>query len=317
MVVGRYAPSPTGDIHLGNARTALAAWLVARAAGGRVLLRIEDNDPGRSRRAFEERQREDLAWLGLDFDGPVVRQSERTQLYRAAIARLEARGLVYPCFCTRRELRSLPAAPHAGDDDGPPYPGTCRDLTSAERAARVAAGRRPALRVRVPAGVVRWHDLRHGDGAEDVAALRGDQLVQRADGAFAYQLAVVVDDAAQGVTQVVRGDDLRSSCGRQRLLQELLGLPPVTYLHVPLVLGPDGERLSKRHGAVAVRALRQAGLPADAVVGALAASLGLAADGERVAPGALVARVDPAALGAVDGPLDLAVPPTDGTHGPA
>ncbi len=296
MVVGRYAPSPTGDMHLGNARTALVAWLHARAAGGRILLRIEDNDPGRARGAFEERQREDLAWLGLGFDGPVVRQSERTALYEAALATLAAAGLLYPCFCTRRELRALAGAPHGPEDEGSRYPGTCAALSADERAARRAAGREPALRLRVPAGAQRFDDLLHGAGVEDVAALRGDLLVRRADGAVAYQLAVVVDDAAQGVTHVVRGDDLRASCGRQRLLQDLLGLEPVTYLHVPLVLGEDGERLAKRHGAVAIRELREAGAAPERVLGRLAASLGLAAPGEDVDAARLVDRFDPALL---------------------
>ena len=228
-MTGRFAPSPTGDLHVGNLRTALLAWLFARSAGGRFLMRMEDLDFGRVRPGVEERQLADLRAVGVDWDGPVVRQSERLSLYEDALARLDT----YPCYCTRAEIREAVSAPH-----GPvgAYPGTCRDLTSAERAAREAAGRPPALRVKA-------------DGEVD------DFVVRRGDGAFAYNLAVVVDDADMGVDQVVRGDDLLDSTPRQAWLARALGLPEPEYVHMPLVLGPDGARLAKRHGAVTVAEL--------------------------------------------------------------
>src|SRR3954464_10825447 len=228
-MTGRFAPSPTGDLHLGNLRTALLAWLFARKGAGRFLMRVEDLDFGRVRPGIEERQLADLAAIGVDWDGPVVRQSERLDLYAEALERLDT----YPCFCTRAEIREAASAPH-----GPvgAYPGTCRELTAAERAERAAAGRPPALRVRA-------------NGSVD------DFVVRRGDGAFAYNLAVVVDDAAMGVDQVVRGDDLLDSTPRQVWLARALGLPVPDHVHVPLVLGPDGARLRKVRGAVALREL--------------------------------------------------------------
>jgi glutamyl-tRNA synthetase len=209
---------------VGNLRTALLAWLFARSAGGRFLMRMEDLDTGRVRRGVEESQLADLAALGIDWDGPVVRQSERRALYEEALERLDT----YPCWCTRAEIREAASAPH-----GPVgyYPGTCRDLSAAELAERGASGRPSALRVRA-------------DGRVD------DFVVLRGDGAFAYNLAVVVDDADMGVDQVVRGADLADSTPRQLWLARALGLPEPQYIHVPLVLGPDGARLAKRHGHV-------------------------------------------------------------------
>src|SRR3954449_2550190 len=228
-MTGRFAPSPTGDLHLGNLRTALLAWLFARKGGGRFLMRVEDLDTGRVRPGIEERQLADLGAVGVDWDGRVVRQSERLDLYAAAVERLET----YPCFCTRAEIREAASAPH-----GPvgAYPGTCRELSETQRAEREVAGRPPALRVRA-------------DGSVD------DFVVRRGDGAFAYNLAVVVDDAEMGVDQVVRGDDLADSTPRQVWLGRALGLTLPDYVHVPLVLGPDGARLAKRHGAVTLREL--------------------------------------------------------------
>jgi len=288
---GRFAPSPTGPLHLGNLRTALLAWLFARASGGRFLVRMEDLDRVTSSPEHEGAQLRDLAALGLDWDGEVVRQSERFDRYEAAIAHLAERGLVYECFCTRREIREAAAAPH-GDGPELAYPGTCRDLTDEERADRLAAGRPPALRLRAGGAVVRVHDRLHGE----VEGRVDDVVLRRNDGVPAYNLAVVVDDAAQGVEEVVRGDDLLLSTPRQVHLAGLLGLPAPAYAHVPLVLGPDGQRLAKRHGAVTLAEQAAAGHDARAVLGQLAGSLGLAAPGERLTATDLVGRFDPAAL---------------------
>jgi glutamyl-tRNA synthetase len=292
-VAGRFAPSPTGALHLGNLRTALVAWLAARSTGRGFVVRMEDLDRVTSSPEHEARQLADLAAIGIDWDGEVVRQSDRFDRYRAAIDRLAADGRVYPCYCTRREIRAeieaAAQAPHAHLPDGA-YPGTCRDLTADERAEREASGRRPALRLRTDAEVIGLVDLLAGPYAGAV----DDVVLARADGVPAYNLAVVVDDAAQGVTQVVRGDDLLSSTPRQILLQRLLGLPTPEYLHVPLVLGADGERLAKRHGAVTLHDLAADGWSATDVLSVLARSLGLAAPGERVADaGTLVARFRP------------------------
>ncbi len=294
-MVGRFAPSPTGELHLGNLRTALVAWLAARSSGRSFVVRMEDLDRATSSAAHEQRQLDDLAAIGLDWDGEVVRQSDRFDLYRAEIERLRARGLVYPCFCTRREIRAeidaAAHAPHAHLPDGA-YPGTCRDLSAAERAARIAAGRRPALRLRTDSQSIEFHDLVHGrvEGAVD------DVVLARADGVPAYNLAVVVDDGAQGVTQVVRGDDLLASTPRQLLLQRLLGIASPEYLHVPLVLGDDGRRLAKRHGAVTLGELRAQGATAHEVLTVLARSIDLASPGELVTTDVLLERFDPARL---------------------
>lgn len=293
-------------MHLGNARTALLAWLQARAAGGRILLRIEDLDPQRSRREAEASIRADLAWLGLDWDDEQPRQSTRTASYAAAVERLDAAGLLYECFCTRAELRSAAEAPHGPGDDPPRYPGTCRGLSAGERARRRAEGRRAALRLRMPPGVVAFDDVIHGTVRQDVAATVGDLVVRRADGVHAYQLAVVVDDAAGSVTHVLRGDDLLGSTPRQIVLGRLLGLPTPTYAHVPLLLGHDGARLSKRHGAPGIVELRAAGVPPDVVVGSLAAGAGLVPEGTSCPPAALVADFAPARIGRR--PVRLGVP---------
>jgi glutamyl-tRNA synthetase len=294
-VAGRFAPSPTGDLHLGNLRTALVAWLAARATGRGFLVRMEDLDRVTSSLEHERRQLADLAALGLDWDGDVVRQSDRFDRYRAEIERLRADGRVYECFCTRREIRAeieaAASAPHAHLPDGA-YPGTCRDLTDADRRARRADGRSPALRLRTDGEVLTVHDGLAGEftGAVD------DVVLARADGVPAYNLAVVVDDIAQGVTQVVRGDDLLSSTPRQILLYRLLGGAPPDYLHVPLVLGADGQRLAKRHGAVTLADLADDGWSTAEVVATLARSLGLASEGERVTTDVLLDRYDPALL---------------------
>jgi glutamyl-tRNA synthetase len=272
---GRFAPSPTGVLHLGNLRTALLAWLFARSAGARFLMRVEDLDTGRVRPGLAEQQLADLAAIGLDWDGEVVAQSSRLGLYEAALARLDT----YECFCTRAEIRESASAAH-----GPPdrYPGTCRDLTAAQRAARRAEGRVPALRVRA-GGTVGFEDRLLGpfEGPVD------DFVVRRNDGAFAYNLAVVVDDAAQGVGEVVRGADLVDSTPRQLWLLRALGSAEPSYAHVPLVLGPDGRRLAKRHGDVTLREV-----DASAAVAWMGASLGLAG----ATPREMLAGFDPGRL---------------------
>jgi glutamyl-tRNA synthetase len=293
---GRFAPSPTGDLHLGNARTALLSWLAARAAGGRYLLRVEDLDGPRVRPGLEIRMLEELRWLGLDWDeGPDVggpggpyRQSERRARYAAALEALVAEGLVYPCFCSRAEIAAASQAPHGPSDEGPRYPGTCRALPPAE-VSRRAAARRPAWRFRVPEGPIAFDDGVHGPQAFDVSATVGDFVVARADGVPAYQLAVAVDDAAMAITDVVRGDDLLPSTARQLLLYRALRLPPPRFAHVPLVVGEDGERLAKRHGAPSLRTLRERGAAPEAIVGLLAALSGVAPRGTRATPAALVA----------------------------
>lgn len=271
---GRFAPSPTGPLHLGSLRTALVAWLFARSARASFRLRIEDLDPQRSRREWERSQIDDLRALGIDWDGPVVRQSERMDLYGDALRKLDAQGRLYPCFCTRAEIREAASAPHGALPEGA-YPGTCRRLTAAQRRAREAEGRPFALRVRADEELIEFDDrlLGHQVGAVD------DFVVRRADGVPAYQLAVVVDDAAQGIGEVVRGADLADSTPRQILLARLLGLPAPAYAHVPLVLAADGSRLAKRHGAVT---LADRGEPPAATLALLAHTLGLAPGRDRV-----------------------------------
>jgi glutamyl-tRNA synthetase len=294
VYVGRYAPSPTGDLHLGNARTALIAWLWARHAGGSCLLRFEDLDLGRVRAGCAEQQARMLAWLGLEWDGEPVAQSSRSGLYEAAIAALRERGVLYECFCSRADVRRAASAPHG--PDGPIYTGTCRSLSDRERAERMAHGRAPALRVRME-GAIDFTDDLLGPQHEELAETSGDIVVRRSDGVVAYQLAVVVDDAAQAVTHVVRGADLLGSTGRQLRLYELLGLAPVPrHAHVPLLLGDDGERLAKRHGAVGLTELHAAGADPRAIVGRLAASAGLRDTARRCTPADLVAGFDPALL---------------------
>jgi glutamyl-tRNA synthetase len=280
---GRFAPSPTGTLHLGNLRTALLAWLFARSAGARFLVRMEDLDPGRVRMDSAREQLEDLSAIGLDWDGDVVWQSARHDAYEEATARLRAEGRVYECFCTRAEIRVAASAPHGPLPEGA-YPGTCLRLTDGERRRKRAGGRPPALRVRAGAARIGFEDRLLGP----VEAVVDDFVVRRNDGAAAYNLAVMVDDAAQGIGEVVRGADLVDSTPRQILLARLLGLPEPSWAHVPLVLGRDGARLAKRHGAVTLRDVSP-----DAAVRWMARSLGF--EGASSAA-ELLAGFDPARL---------------------
>ena len=282
---GRFAPSPTGTLHVGNLRTALVAWLFARSQDARYLVRMEDLDVGRVRERFYDEQLHDLAAIGLDWDGPVVRQSERIAPYEAALETLRTHGLIYECWCTRAEIREAASAPHGDLPEGA-YPGTCKRLTAKERAERRASGRPPALRVDAHAARVAFEDRLQGhhEGVVD------DFVVRRNDGAFAYNLAVVVDDGAQGIGEVVRGADLLDSTPRQLWLAQQLDLPAPRHAHVALMLGPDGARLAKRHGAVTLADRAALGQTADEVRDELAASLHLCARGERLTPAELVER---------------------------
>ncbi|MGV9859325.1 tRNA glutamyl-Q(34) synthetase GluQRS [Gordonia sp. NPDC003425] len=284
---GRFAPSPSGELHVGNLRTALLSWLFARTTGRRFLLRMENLD--RTAVGADRGQIDDLHALGVEWDPPVIYQSDRLDHYRAVIDGLRARGRTFECFCTRREILEAPSAPHT-----PPgaYPGTCRHLTDTQRAEKRASGRAPATRIITDVTEFAVTDALHGEyvGAVD------DFVIERGDGTPAYNLAVVVDDAEQGIDQVVRGDDLLSSAPRQAYLCTLLGHRPPIYAHVPMVLNENHIRLSKRDGAVTLTDLAARGVDAASVLDHIAVSLGLAARSERVAPADLVARFDPATL---------------------
>lgn len=290
LVRGRFAPSPTGPLHLGNLRTALVAWLMARRCGGGFLVRMEDLDRVTSSPEHEAGQLAALRSIGIDWDGDVVRQSERFEQYRAGLERLRADGLVYECYCTRREIREAAQAPHGAMPDA--YPGTCRDLTHRQRQTMQSEGRRPALRLRSEGRIVSFDDRFAGSQSGQV----DDVVLQRNDGVPAYNLAVVIDDAAQEVTEIVRGDDLLATTPRQIELQRLLGLPLPRYAHVPLVLAPDGSRLAKRHGAVTLPDLAERGVTAGEVCARLAISLGIDARGPSVTAGDLLERFDPDAM---------------------
>jgi glutamyl-tRNA synthetase len=272
--VGRLAPSPTGLLHLGHARTFLLAWWSIRSRAGTLLLRMEDLDGPRVNSALLEAAVRDLEWLGLDWDGAVLRQSESLPRLNAAIARLLEQGLAYPCVCTRGDLRTAATAPQQGDAEIR-YPGTCRGRFSSLSEAERASGREAGIRLKVREGPVTFVDGVHGPCAFDVATEVGDFLVARRDKAPAYQLATAVDDAAQGVTEVLRGDDLLPSAARQMLVQEALGLAQPRYLHVPLVLDAHGRRLAKRADDLSLRELRERGLDPRAIVAWAARSAGL------------------------------------------
>lgn len=268
-ITGRLAPSPTGAQHVGNARTYLIAWLSARSQGGRVVLRIEDIDSPRVKAGAAEEACADLRWLGLDWDeGPIV-QTERVAHYDAALERLKAQDLVYPCTCSRGDIERAASAPHL-EHEGPIYPGTC---ASRRAAGALALQDRPyAWRYRIPAEAMTFNDGFRGPTCVDLREVGGDFVAWKSAGTPAYQLAVVVDDAAQGVTEVIRGDDLVPSTPRQLLLYQALGLPAPRFVHVPLVVGPDGRRLAKRHGDTRLSSLRAAGVRPEALLGLLAYS---------------------------------------------
>ncbi len=296
----RLAPSPTGALHLGNARTFLLTWLHARAAGGTIVLRVDDLDGPRVKQGAMAGALEDLRWLGLDWDddepGGALVQSERAAIYDAAAARLVAAGRAYPCVCTRREIEGAASAPHG--PDGARYPGTCDGRWDSPEAALADTGRPAALRFRTPPGPVTFVDLLHGEQSFAPHDETGDFPIRKANGTAAYQLATVVDDAASEVDLVIRGADLLPSTARQILLQRALGLPTpaLGYLHHALVVGPDGRRLAKRHGDTRVATLRREGLDARSLVARLAATAGLARADERLRPEQLLGRYDPSLL---------------------
>lgn len=288
--IGRYAPSPSGDLHVGNLRTAILAWLSAQHAGGELRLRIDDLDPRVSTAEHEASQRADLSALGVTFSGEEVRQSERTDAYLAAIARLNEDGLLYPCFCSRREVREAAAAPHVHLPDGA-YPGTCRDLSAAQRSHRIES-RPAAMRVRASGVTVGYVDRHYGEQSEFV----DDFVIQRNDGVPSYNLATVLDDEEQGVTEVVRGADLLAGTARHVWLRDVLGLRQVEHAHVPLVLNEQGDRLAKRDGAVTLHDLAELNISTDDVRSRLASTLNLAEPGEPVSMDDLLDRYDPARL---------------------
>ena len=255
-MTGRFAPSPSGRMHLGNVFSAMLAWLSVRSQNGEMVLRIEDLDPDRCRPEYAETLKDDLRWLGLDWDREQIPQSLRTEAYAKEFEKLADLGLVYPCYCTRGELHAA-SAPHASDGRVL-YAGTCRHLTEAQRAGKT---KKPAWRLAVPDKIYGYTDGLQGDYEENLAAACGDFIIRRADGVYAYQLAVVTDDGDGGVTQVVRGMDLLDSTPRQLYLYELLGLQPPEFYHVPLLTAPDGRRLSKREKDLDLGALRKTHTP--------------------------------------------------------
>ena len=267
--VGRFAPTPSGRMHLGNVFAALIAWLSVRSRDGEMVLRMEDLDTQRTSGEFAQQLREDLRWLGLDYDRETPPQSQRSAVYDGYFDRLQDMGLLYPCYCTRSQLHSV-NAPHLSDGTYV-YPGTCRNLTPAQRAAM---DRKPAWRVVVPDREWSFTDRVQGAYALNLATECGDMVVRRADGVYVYQLAVTVDDGEAGVTEVVRGMDLLSSAPRQMYLQELFGFPHPEYGHVPMLLAPDGRRLSKRDRDLDLGQL-QKWVNAETVIGTLAFSAGL------------------------------------------
>lgn len=272
----RLAPSPTGALHLGNARTFLINWLLARRNGWEILLRIEDLDGPRIKRHADAQLIEDLRWLGLDWDQGPIYQSARFGLYQNAIQQLLSSNQAYPCVCSRKEVESAASAPHA-DDGATIYPGTCRDKFKTIESAKQISGRLPAIRFRVPNGVIGFEDRFAGQVQSNAQKQLGDFVIAKADGTAAYQLAVVVDDAQMHVTDVVRGDDLLDSTPRQILLYRAMGLADAipSYRHLPLIIGTDGKRLAKRHGDTRLATYRERGVSAGRVVSLLAQWCGI------------------------------------------
>lgn len=276
--VGRFAPTPSGRMHLGNVFSALLAWLSVKSRNGEMVLRMEDLDTQRTSEEYARVLREDLSWLGLDWDRETPAQSSRSHVYDRYFSRLRELGLLYPCYCTRSQLHSV-NAPHLSDGTYV-YPGTCRGLTEAQRAA---FHRAPAWRVQVPDKIWKIHDLVQGDSQWNLLSDCGDMVVRRADGVYVYQLAVTVDDGEAGVTEVVRGMDLLSSAPRQMYLQELFGFPHPVYAHVPMLLAPDGRRLSKRDQDLDLGVLRRHMSP-ERLVGILAHCAGLLDTPQPISP---------------------------------
>lgn len=273
-VAGRLAPSPTGPLHLGNAWAFLLAWLSARSGHGKIFLRIEDIDTARSRPGYVDLLLQDLRWLGLDWDpcggADFITQTHRSALYQDALERLRSQGLAYPCFCTRRDLKTLASAPHGLEGV---YPGICRDRPDREQL--LASGRPHSWRFRCPVAKVEFEDLLLGAQSMDIRHYGGDFPILRGDGMFSYQLATALDDALLGISEVVRGHDLLTSTPRQLLLQRALSLPSPAYAHIPLLLNEEGERLAKRHASLSLASLRESGVRPEAVVGLLAHLAGL------------------------------------------
>ena len=295
LTIGRLAPSPTGGLHLGHARTFLIAWLSARHAGGKVVLRIEDLDASRVRDEAAATALIDLKWLGLDWDGEPVVQTHRRSLYDQALQLLKARKLVYPCTCTRADIARSASAPHA-EDEGPTYPGTCSHRQVGDANTLALAGRPFAWRFRVASKVIDWHDLFRGPQEGQPARLGGDFIIGRHGLGPSYQLAVVVDDAQMGVTQVIRGDDLVPSTPRQLLLYQALGHEPPTFGHVPLAIAPDGRRLAKRDGSIKLATLRTQGVDPKRLVGLLVRSCGWSEKLISSWPGDWIGHFDPRSL---------------------
>ena len=313
---GRYAPSPTGTLHMGNLRTALLAWLFTRTQRGQFVLRIEDLDRPRVRSGATQQMLDDLHWLGLDWDegpdcgGPYApyTQSERLDMYEHYLQQLQDAGSVYPCYCSRAEVANAASAPQQGAEEGLRYPGTCRQLSEAQRRAYEASGRRPSLRFRVEdSRVITFTDGIMGAMTQHVQQAVGDFIVCRSDGIFAYQFAVVVDDALMHIHQVVRGSDLLNSSARQILLYEALGFPVPSFAHVPLMIDEEGKRLSKRIQSMGLDPLRLKGMRPEHIVGELAASCGLVERGELVSANELVKRYQDVAIPLQNGSFSLSL----------
>lgn len=292
--VTRLAPSPTGKLHLGNAMSFLLCWLMARSRGGRVYLRMDDLDPARSKGDLAKEIIDDLLWLGLDWDPfsttePIVCQSKRSDHYHEALKRLEEQDLLYPCFCTRKELRSLAGAPHPGDE-GVLYPGTCLELSPAQRAKRLKSCAPHSVRLHCPADTIRFKDLVQGSQAFAKDQYGGDFPLRRSDGVWAYQLATAVDDGLLGVNLVARGRDLLPSTPRQIILANLLGYAPPQYAHLPLLLDSNGERLAKRQAALSLQSLRASGVSPARITGYLAYLAGISRDASERTPQELLPR---------------------------